>query len=71
MARFLFSLRLWALAVALLGCGLDAGAQADPDGGSLPTLDVSGNPRKGPGDVYARVPATDEFGRDQLAMFRA
>ncbi|PVE21077.1 hypothetical protein DC522_28640 [Microvirga sp. KLBC 81] len=71
MARIVLSLRLWALGIALLGCGLEAGAQAEPGGGSPASLDVSGNPRHGPGGVYARVPATDEFGRDQLAMFRA
>jgi hypothetical protein len=32
---------------------------------------MSGNPLYGLGGVYARIPARDEFGRDQLAMFRA
>ena len=32
--------------------------------------DVAGNPLHGPGGVYARIPERDEFGRDQLAMFR-
>ena len=69
MARIVLSLYLWALGIALLGCGLDASAQAELGGGSPTLPDGSGNPQQGPGGVYARVPVRDEFGRDQLAMF--
>src|SRR4051812_43723209 len=65
------SLRLGLLIVGLFSCGLDVGAQVEPSGGSRRFPDVSGNPLYGPGGVYTRIPARDEFGRDQLAMFRA
>lgn len=44
------------LVVALFGFGPGTRVQAEPGRGS--------------GDVYARIPARDEYGRDQLAMFR-
>ena len=71
MARTLLSPCLWALGIALLGYGLDGGSQARPGSGSRASPDVSANPLNGPGGVYAKIPARDEFGRDQLAMFRA
>lgn len=71
MARTLLSPCLWALGIALLGSGLDGGSQAGPGSGSRASPDVSANPFNGPGGVYAKIPARDEFGRDQLAMFRA
>ncbi|WP_210381481.1 hypothetical protein, partial [Microvirga zambiensis] len=71
MARTLLSPCLWALGIALLGSGLDGGPQAGPGSGSRASPEVSANPFNGPGGVYAKIPARDEFGRDQLAMFRA
>jgi peptidoglycan LD-endopeptidase CwlK len=70
MARTLLSPCLWALGIALLGYSLGGGAQAGPNSGSRASPDVSANPLNGPGGVYAKIPARDEFGRDQLAMFR-
>ncbi|WP_210381551.1 hypothetical protein, partial [Microvirga zambiensis] len=70
MARTLL-LCLWVLGIALLGSSLGGGPQAGPGSGSPASPDVSANPFNGPGGVYAKIPARDEFGRDQLAMFRA
>jgi hypothetical protein len=62
--------RLWRLGLAaalVLGAangGLAAGAPAKQ------RQAASGSPY-GPGDVYAKIPPKDEYGRDQLAMFRA
>jgi hypothetical protein len=63
MPRHLRFIRLGWLIVALFGIGLDASAQEQRD--------VGANPLHGPGGVYAKIPPRDEFGRDQLAMFRA
>jgi cell wall-associated NlpC family hydrolase len=71
MARTVLPIRLLALGIALLEGSLNAGARAEPGGGSPTFLDVSGSPFHGPAGVYAKIPAKDEFGRDQLAMFRA
>ena len=56
------SYRLGPLAIAICCFAANAGAQTIPQGldGRL----------YGPGGVYAKIPARDEFGRDQLAMFR-
>ncbi len=56
------SYRLGLLALAICCFAANAGAQTIPQGldGRL----------YGPGGVYAKIPARDEFGRDQLAMFR-
>lgn len=70
MARIVVFLRLGALGIALLACCLDAGARAEPGVGPPQSPDVPDNPLVGPGGVYARIPARDEYGRDQLAMFR-
>jgi peptidoglycan LD-endopeptidase CwlK len=53
-APFLLSLRLSA---------------ASADASEWPGEQVAGMPF-GPGEVYANIPRRDEFGRDQLAMFR-
>src|SRR5215212_5276082 len=57
--------------VMLVGHFSTAWARGGPNG---PSRAPSGTPPSeiyGPGEVYARVPARDEYGRDQLAMFRA
>jgi hypothetical protein len=51
---------------ALSLVGFVAQAADDPHGASGP-----GGELYGPSGVYARIPARDEFGRDQLSMFRA
>jgi peptidoglycan LD-endopeptidase CwlK len=71
MLRNALSLRVGCLIIALFSYGLDAGAQTQPGSRSQPSPDASGHPLYGPGSVYARIPARDEFGRDQLAMFRS
>jgi hypothetical protein len=58
------------LSLAPFCVSLDVGAQVAPGGGSRRDLGVSGNPLYGPGGVYTKIPAGDEFGRDQLGMFR-
>lgn len=68
MFRNLSPFPLGLLTVALLAFGLDAVAQSQPHGGSR---EVSVNRPSGPGDVYSRIPAKDELGRDQLSMFLA
>lgn len=55
------SLRPVLLAIALFGCGWGSVAHGQADAAAT----------YGPGGVYARIPAVDEYGRDQLAMFRA
>jgi len=62
-------LRLGLLAIALLGSGWGSGAHGQARTGVPATADVAAP--YGPGGVYARIPAVDEYGRDQLAMFRA
>ena len=59
------------LIVALFCFVADARTQAKSGGGSRIPPDTLAHPLSGPGDVYTRVPARDEYGRDQLAMFRA
>jgi len=71
MTRTLLSPYLWALGIALLGYGPDGGVQAGPGSGSRVSPDASANALYGSGGVYAKIPARDEFGRDQLAMFLA
>jgi peptidoglycan LD-endopeptidase CwlK len=66
-ARFL---RLGLLIVAPLCFGPNAAARHE-HGSSLGSgPDHSLQLLSGPGGVYAKIPARDEFGRDQLAMFR-
>jgi hypothetical protein len=71
MTRTLLSPYLWALSIALLSYGPDGGVQARPGSGSRVSPDASANALYGPRGVYAKIPARDEFGRDQLAMFLA
>lgn len=64
-------LRLGLLGIALFCCGLHGEAHGQPGNGWWASPAVFGHPLPyGPGGVYARIPAKDEFGRDQLAMFR-
>jgi peptidoglycan LD-endopeptidase CwlK len=58
------------LIAALVGFGPDAGVQAEPSAGSRTPPSISADRLDRPGSVYARIPARDEYGRDQLAMFR-
>ncbi len=63
--------RFGLLGLALFTVGLEAGAEADP-GRAMPTSpDAASHTLDGPRNVYGRIPARDEYGRDQLAMFRA
>ncbi|UVF20690.1 M15 family metallopeptidase [Microvirga terrae] len=48
----------------------DARAQVGLSDESERPPDARLNPHLGPGGVYARIPARDDLGRDQLAMFR-
>jgi peptidoglycan L-alanyl-D-glutamate endopeptidase CwlK len=60
------------LGIALCSFSLASEGRSQSGRGSRLPRDVQDNPRLyGPGDIYARIPARDEFGRDQLAMFRA
>ncbi len=65
------ALRLGLLGIALICFGLESGVhgQTRREWGTFP--DVFADPLYGPGGIYAGIPARDEFGRDQLAMFRA
>ncbi|MGO4573342.1 M15 family metallopeptidase [Microvirga sp. 2TAF3] len=65
------SLRLGLLIVTLFDVGLYAVAQEESGVGSRRSPDASTSPFYGPGGVYAKIPTRDEYGRDQLAMFRA
>lgn len=64
------SLCLICLVLALCLFGWDSGAHGRPGRGTRASPDPASNPLYGPGGVYARIPARDEYGRDQLAMFR-
>jgi hypothetical protein len=70
MARIDCSLRIGLATVAFLILSFEVPAK----GGSGIALgrspDVTSSRLYGPGDVYANIPVRDEFGRDQLAMFR-
>jgi len=71
MARNVCSLGLGLLIVALVGLDPDHQAWGKPSGSPQRPTEVSAHPLDGPSGVYARIPARDEHGRDQLAMFRA
>jgi peptidoglycan LD-endopeptidase CwlK len=71
MLRIALFVRLGLLSIALFSFGPHAGAQSQPGSRSQPSPDEPGHPLYGPSGVYAKIPARDEFGRDQLAMFRA
>ncbi|QRM30355.1 M15 family metallopeptidase [Microvirga sp. VF16] len=59
------------LSLAFVSVSQDAGAQANPGSGSQSPSSVTGYLLYGPDGVYAKIPARDEFGRDQLGMFHA
>jgi hypothetical protein len=65
------SLHLGLLIIALFGSRPDAAAQGRSYGGAQASPDVFSGSLYGPGDIYVKIPSRDEFGRDQLAMFRA
>ncbi|EIM27182.1 M15 family metallopeptidase [Microvirga lotononidis] len=49
----------------------DAWAQVEPAGDPQGLPNVINSSLYGPGGVYAKIPARDDLGRDQLVMFRA
>ncbi|WP_262030568.1 M15 family metallopeptidase [Microvirga sp. Mcv34] len=57
--------------LALLCSSPEARAQAEPGGDPQGLSPVSTSSVYGPGGVYAKIPARDDLGRDQLVMFRA
>ena len=64
------------LALVLLGLGFfsvsqDSRAQVNPGAGAQSSSGMVVHPLHGPDGVYAKIPARDEFGRDQIAMFHA
>ena len=64
------SLRLVLLVLAFAGLVSEVPAK---DGSSIAASgapDLTNSRLYGPGDVYANIPVKDEYGRDQLAMFR-
>jgi peptidoglycan LD-endopeptidase CwlK len=71
MLRHVHFLRLGWLILALFSVGSDAIAQEQPDVGPQRSAISPSTPLQGTDGVYAKIPARDEFGRDQLAMFRA
>lgn len=71
MTRNVRSLHLRLPIVVLLGFGPNAAAQGATGIGSRLLPDIPAHLLSGPGGVYAKIPARDEYGRDQLAMFRA
>jgi peptidoglycan L-alanyl-D-glutamate endopeptidase CwlK len=70
MPQNLHSLPLALFCLTLFGVNPKVAAQSETSTGSRTSVHVSGDLRYGPGSVYARIPARDEFGRDQLGMFR-
>jgi peptidoglycan L-alanyl-D-glutamate endopeptidase CwlK len=56
--------------LALFGFSLDVRAQVEPGSVSQGYSNRDSSSIYGPGGVYAKIPARDEFGRDQLVMFR-
>ena len=71
MIRKTSSLAAVLFGLAFLGFGLDARAQLETGNGSRGLPDAIASPLHGPGGVYAKIPARDDLGRDQLVMFRA
>ncbi len=65
------SLRLGMLIAAMLGMSAHAVAQHNGDAGGKAARDASDRSNYRPDAVYAKIPARDDQGRDQLAMFRA
>ena len=70
MAPIVRSLRCAWLIVATFGFVPHAAAKDACSAGSRSSADASDGALYGPGDIYGKIPARDEFGRDQLAMFR-
>lgn len=58
------------LIVAFFALALNAAAKDESGIGARRPPNAFNGPLYGPGDVYANIPEKDEFGRDQLAMFR-
>ncbi|WP_262269811.1 M15 family metallopeptidase [Microvirga yunnanensis] len=71
MLRQVHSLSAGFLILLLVSAGPDARAQVRLGGGTERPPGARLDPILGPGGVYARIPARDDRGRDQLAMFRA
>jgi peptidoglycan L-alanyl-D-glutamate endopeptidase CwlK len=71
MLRYLRSFRFRLLGVTLVSFVLHAGVHAEPCGAPSRPLKAPDRGLDGPCGVYATIPAQDEYGRDQLAMFRA
>ena len=70
MALINCSRRLGLLMVAFVILAFDALANEGSSMALRGSPDVTNSRLYGPGDVYANIPVKDEFGRDQLAMFR-
>jgi hypothetical protein len=70
MAPIARSLQPPLVVLAFLGLVLDAPAKVGPGPRAARAPMAAGPQTYGPGEVYASIPAKDEFGRDQLAMFR-
>jgi peptidoglycan LD-endopeptidase CwlK len=70
MTRHQRFLRLGLLVLALTYLGPKAAAQDEQAAGPKRVADHPSRLIYGPAGVYAKIPARDEFGRDQLAMFR-
>lgn len=65
------SVRLFLLGLSFFGFSPDARAQAGPGGDPHGLPNATHSSLYGPGGVYAKIPARDDLGRDQLVMFRA
>jgi hypothetical protein len=70
MLRYLRFFRFRLLWVTLVSFVLHAGVHAEPCGAPSRPLNALDWGLDGPCGVYATIPAQDEYGRDQLAMFR-
>ena len=70
MALINCSRRLGLLMVAFVILAFDALANEGSSMAQRGSPDITNSRLYGPGDVYANIPVKDEFGRDQLAMFR-
>jgi hypothetical protein len=58
------------IVAVLVGMGCHALAQDKTVAGWRGSADALIDRRYGPGGIYGKIPERDEFGRDQLAMFR-
>jgi peptidoglycan LD-endopeptidase CwlK len=70
MAVVAHTFRAGLLAVAFFSALPYALGKDEPGGGPRRSSEASDSARYGPGNVYGKIPERDEFGRDQLAMFR-